>query len=256
MSGMRPLLPPLDPSVYHERTRTRGVNRPLYWLVRAALQPLIRVWFRLDRIGRDHIPASGPVILAANHKSFLDPWVVGVCLRRPVHFVAKRELFEKRWMGWLLNSLGAFPIRRGDSDGEAMETARLVLERGGALVIFPEGTRIRTEGLAEPKRGVGRLALETGAPVVPIAIYGSDRARRGWIIRPVQVRVRCGQALTFPRVDAPSPRLAAGVTERLWPCVDLQWRWLGGAVPRPEPGVLIEPAALRAKAASRASQAA
>ena len=101
-------------------------------------------------------------------------------------------------------------------------------ERGGALVIFPEGTRHRKGPLARPKRGVGRLALETGAPVVPIAILGSERARRGWKIRPVWVRVRAGRPLTFPRVESPSPRLAEEVTARLWPCVDLQWQWLGG----------------------------
>src|SRR5215210_2916207 len=107
---------------YHCRARERGVNRLVYWAVRAVLQPAMRIWFRLERHGREGIPRSGPVILAANHRSFLDPFVVGVCLRRPVYFVAKQELFQKRWMGWLLNSLGAFPIRRGGSDAEAMET--------------------------------------------------------------------------------------------------------------------------------------
>jgi 1-acyl-sn-glycerol-3-phosphate acyltransferase len=95
-------------------------------------------------------------------------------------------------------------------------------------VIFPEGTRIRNGGLARPKRGVGRLALETGAPVVPIAVMGTENARRGWKIRPVWVRVRCGRPLYFPRVEHPSPRLAQEVTARLWPCVELQWNWLGG----------------------------
>ena len=77
------------------------------------------------------------------------------------------ELFDKRWKAWLLLALGAFPIKRGESDEDAMETARVILERGGAVGIFPEGTRVRPGPLGEPKRGVGRLALETGAPVVP-----------------------------------------------------------------------------------------
>jgi glycerol-3-phosphate dehydrogenase (NAD(P)+) len=131
-------------------------------------------------------------------------------------------------MAWLVNRLGAFPIKRGGSDEESLATARGVLERGGALVMFPEGTRVRNGALGQPKRGVGRLALETGAPVVPVAILGSDRARRGWMILPVWVRVRCGRPLRFPRVDDPSPRLAKEVTKRLWPCVELQWEWLGG----------------------------
>ncbi len=217
-----------DLSRYHERTRARGVNRAIFWTARIVLGAAIQVYFSLERTGRKNIPRKGPVILAANHRSFLDPFIIGCCLRRPVYFVAKRELFDKRWQGWILNRLGAFPIKRGESDEESMATARGVLERGGALVIFPEGTRIRNGTLARPKRGVGRLALETGAPVVPVAIMGSERARRGWRIRPVWVRVRCGRPLTFPRVEHPSPRLAEEVTARLWPCVELQWNWLGG----------------------------
>ena len=222
-----------DLSRFHERTRTKGVNKAIFWTTRALLGFAIQVYFSLERTGRKNIPKKGAVILAANHRSFLDPFLIACCIRRPVYFVAKMELFEKRWQGWLLNRLGAFPIRRGESDEESMATARGVLERGGALVIFPEGTRHRKGPLARPKRGVGRLALETGAPVVPVAILGSERARRGWKIRPVWVRVRCGRPLTFPRVENPSPRLAEEVTARLWPCVELQWNWLGGEPQQP-----------------------
>ena len=114
----------MDLSLHHTRARERGVSRPVYWIVRAFLQPGIMLWFRLGRFGRDHVPRKGGVILAANHKSFLDPFVIGCCVRRPVYFVAKRELFARRWQGWLLNALGAFPIRRGESDEESMETAK------------------------------------------------------------------------------------------------------------------------------------
>ena len=218
-------------SIHHERIRRRGVNPFVYWAFRILAQPAIQLWFRLARISKEHIPARGGVILAANHRSFLDPFVIGCCLRRPIYFVAKKELFDNRLTGWFLNCLGAFPIRRGASDEESMATARALLERGEAVVIFPEGTRIRTGSLGMPKRGVGRLALETGAPVVPIAITGSERARRGWLVRPVKVRIRCGRPLTFPRVDAPSGHLAGEVTARIWPCVALQWEWLGGLPP-------------------------
>jgi len=223
-----------DLSAYHARTRTRGVNPWVYWPTRIVLQPLMLLMFWLKRIGREHIPTQGGVILAPNHRSFLDPWVVGVCLRRPVYFVAKRELFEKRWMGWFLNSLGAFPIRRGEADQEAMETARILVERGNALLIFPEGTRIRRGSLGRPKSGAGRLALQTGAPVVPIAVVGTERARRGILIRPCKVRVRCGRPLTFPLVADPSAHLAREVTARIWPCVELQYRWLLGEQMLPE----------------------
>jgi glycerol-3-phosphate dehydrogenase (NAD(P)+) len=215
---------------YHERTRRRGVQTLVYWLARAVLQPAIQLWFRLSRQGRQHVP-DGAVILAANHRSFLDPFVIGCCLRRPIYFVAKRELFGNRLQAWLLNCLGAFPVRRGESDEESVQTSLELLARGQAVVIFPEGTRIRSGSLGRPKRGVGRLALESGAPVVPIALTGTERTRRGWLIRPVKVRVRCGRPLTFPRVHEPSPALAREVTARIWPCVQLQWEWLGGLPP-------------------------
>ena len=222
----------MDPLArYHERTRRRGVNKVVYWITRALLQPPIHLYFRLRRTGRRHIP-DGAVILAANHRSFLDPFVIGCCLRRPVYFVAKKELFENRLQGWFLNCCGAFPVRRGESDEESVKTALALLDRGEAVVIFPEGTRIRDGGLGRPRRGVGRLALQSAAPVTPVAVLGTERARRRrFLIRPVKVAVRCGPPLRFPRVESPSPRLALGVTERIWPCVELQWGWLGGQPP-------------------------
>jgi 1-acyl-sn-glycerol-3-phosphate acyltransferase len=221
----------VDRSSYLQRARTRGVNPLVYWPVRAILQPFFRLYFRLTRLGREHLPADGPCIIAANHRSFLDPFVIGTMVRRPVYFVAKRELFEKRWQAWFLNSLGAFPIDRGASDQDAMGLAREILERGDVVVIFPEGTRTRPGALGNPKRGVGRLALETGAPVVPVAVIGTEAIRRGWRIRPHHVRIRAGRPLTFPRVEKPSPNLAKAVTDRIWPCIALQWEWLGGTPP-------------------------
>ena len=214
---------------YHDRVRRRGVQPIVYWLTRALLQPAIHIWFRLRRTGREHIPEGG-VILASNHRSFLDPFVVGCCLRRPIYFVAKSELFQNRLVAWFLNCLGAFPIRRGESDEEAVQTALALLERGEAVVIFPEGTRHRSGPLQEPRRGVGRLALESGAPVVPIAVRGTERARRGLLVRPVRIDIRCGRPLTYPFVEGASPHLANEVTARIWPCVELQWAWLGGPV--------------------------
>jgi 1-acyl-sn-glycerol-3-phosphate acyltransferase len=217
-----------DLSAFHERALARGVNPVLYRLVRAVLVPAFLLCFRLEGIGREHIPNSGPVLLAANHRSFLDPFVIGALTRRPVYYVAKRELFERRWLAWLLNSLGAFPVDRGHGDEHAMSTARAILERGDCVVIFPEGTRVRSGPLGAPHRGVGRLALQTGARVVPVAVMGTEDVRRGWRIRPRKVTLRYGRPLGFPIVERPSPSIALGVAERIWACVSLQWEWLGG----------------------------
>ena len=204
------------------------MNPVVYWLARAILQPFCHLYFRLSRIGREHIPAEGPFILASNHRSFLDPFVIGMMARRPLYFLTKKEAFINRPAAWLLSSLGAYPIDRGSSDQEAMATTRAILERGDGVLIFPEGTRTRPGPLARPKRGIGRLALDTGAPVIPVAIIGSEAIRRGWRIRPHKVRIRAGAPLTFPKVQEPSRQLAAAVTDRIWPCVELQWEWLGG----------------------------
>jgi glycerol-3-phosphate dehydrogenase (NAD(P)+) len=218
-----------------ERALARGVNPVLYWSARAILIPFFLLYFRLARIGREHIPGSGPVLLAANHRSFLDPFVIGALTRRPVYYMAKRELFERRWQAWLLNGLGAFPVDRGAGDEHAMATARAILERGDCVVIFPEGTRVRPGPLGRPHRGVGRLALQTGARVVPVAVMGTEDVRRGWRVRPRKVTLRCGCPLGYPIADNPSPAMALGVAERIWACVSLQWEWLGGAsANRPE----------------------
>jgi glycerol-3-phosphate dehydrogenase (NAD(P)+) len=218
---------------YHEYTRRHSVNWVLYLLARIFMTPFFLVYFRYARTGREYARIRGGMIVAANHRSFLDPFAIGGCLpwRRPMNYVAKVELFERRWQAWLLSRLGAFPIRRGESDEESMETARQIVERGGAVCIFPEGTRTRRGTLGTPRRGVGRLALQTGAPIVPTAVIGTEDVRRGWRIRPRRVRVRLGRAMTFPRAEEPSKALAETVTARIWPNVLLQWEDLGGLPP-------------------------
>jgi glycerol-3-phosphate dehydrogenase (NAD(P)+) len=103
----------MDHASYLDRARGRGVNPIVYWLVRGVIQPFFHLYFRLSRIGREHIPQEGPVIFASNHRSFLDPFVIGTMARRPLYYMAKKELFKNRFISWWLSSLGAFPIDRG-----------------------------------------------------------------------------------------------------------------------------------------------
>jgi 1-acyl-sn-glycerol-3-phosphate acyltransferase len=235
-------------NAFREHALDRGVNPVLYRLVRTVLLPFFLLYFRLDRLGREHVPSSGPVLLAANHRSFLDPFVIGALTRRPVYYMAKRELFERPWQAWLLNGLGAFPVDRGAGDEHAMSTARAILQRGDCVVIFPEGTRVRPGPLGRPHRGVGRLALQTGARVVPVAVMGTEDVRRGWRIRPRKVTLRCGRPLGFPIAERPSASISLGVAERIWACVTLQWEWLGGAR-AVSPGISDGDASRRARAA-------
>ncbi|HWI22281.1 MAG TPA: lysophospholipid acyltransferase family protein [Baekduia sp.] len=218
----------MEREIYHARSRGEGVNRPVYWALWYGVQPALLAYFRLRRIGRDNIPRTGAAIIASNHRSFLDALAIAITARRPLYYVAKKEMFASRTLAYIVSSLGGFPIDRGNSDEDAMTTARTILARGDAILIFPEGTRVRPGPLGEPKRGVGRLALETGAPVIPVAVAGTERARRGIFVLPRKVRVRVGAPIAFETVSEATPELAAAATARIWPLVELQWEWLGG----------------------------
>jgi glycerol-3-phosphate dehydrogenase (NAD(P)+) len=229
----------MDHDRYYQRAREKRANLLVYGFVRITFQAFFLLYFRFQRIGREHIPKHGPVLIASNHRSFLDPFVIACMARRPMYYVAKKEIFRyNRVLAWLLASLGAFPVDRGAGDGEFIDTAKAILARGDIVLMFPEGTRTRPGALGRPKRGVGRLALETGVPVVPVAVIGTEAVRRGWRIRPHKVRIRAGRPLYFPRVQEPSVALAGAVTDRIWPCVMLQWEWLGGLAPVRRVGII------------------
>jgi 1-acyl-sn-glycerol-3-phosphate acyltransferase len=206
-------LAPLKPQVYldprpascferfHAYARTHQPDW-LYTLIRIVCYPYCRIVFRLHAVGLEHVPAGGPAILAPSHFSAMDHWFVGILLRRRVRFMAKSQLFRGPMLEFILSHAGAFPVRRGRRDEEAMTTARMLLDQGSVLVIYIEGGRSRTGRLGERARpGVGRLALETGAPVVPVAIYGSERARNWRRLEVPKVTVGYGEPLQY----APEP---------------------------------------------------
>jgi len=188
---------------YHERSRTQQPNW-VYDLVRVGASLYAWIFFRARSIGSEHVPQSGPVILAPNHFSFMDHFFVGAFIRRRVRFMAKSQLFTPP-MQWIYSHGGVFPVRRGYQDEEAFITAGGILERGGAIVMYCEGGRSRTgEMSAQSRRGIGRLALESGAPVVPVAIHGSSHVRNWRRGRFPKVKVRFGDAVQWDRTAQPT----------------------------------------------------
>ena len=182
---------------FHERARTREPDW-VYEAVRMATSLTAWTFFRARSRGAEKVPSSGPVILAPNHFSFMDHFFVGINVRRKVRFMAKSQLFKPP-MQWIYSPGGVFPVRRGARDDEAFITAETVLGRGGTIVMYPEAGRSRTGKLSERARpGIGRLALESGAPVVPTAIFGSSKVRNWKRLQFPKVVVQYGEPLRYP----------------------------------------------------------
>jgi 1-acyl-sn-glycerol-3-phosphate acyltransferase len=217
----------------HELSRKRGTSKLIYGTARVVLTPLMVVWYRLRVTGAEYVPAEGAAIIAPNHKSFYDSFFIGVATERHLHFMAKTELFEGR-SARLLCGLGAFPVKRGEADPDALETARLHLDKGRVLALFPEGTRHRDpEQLRAPRKGAGRLAIEAQAPIVPCAITGTDHLFHGWFPRPVKVQVSFAPAIQPAQLEA-TPEAAADLIEnQVWPEVEREFAKL-----KANPGLL------------------
>jgi 1-acyl-sn-glycerol-3-phosphate acyltransferase len=192
---------------YHEYARDHQPDR-LYALVKEVSVRYCRAVYKLDAQQIENVPIDGPIILAPNHFSHMDHWFVGVLLPRHVRFMAKSQLFRGRPLEWFLAHMGAFPVRRGQHDEEAIATTRALLRRGEAIVMYPEGGRSRSGEIATRARpGVGRLALETGTPLVPVAVYGSERARNWRRLEFPAVTVRYGEPIRPAReIDPPRER--------------------------------------------------
>ncbi|MEW6047981.1 MAG: lysophospholipid acyltransferase family protein [Bacillota bacterium] len=195
-------------------------------MARRLLQALLLPYFRVRVTGLERVPRNGPVILAINHLSMLDPLLIGVVMPRPVCFMAKDELFRYPLLGQVLRWVYAFPVRRGEADREAIHHALKLLREERVVGVFPEGTRSRDGQLLELQGGTALLALKSGAPILPVAIAGTERAmpKGAWWPRRIAIDIRVGQLLTTgsestsgkkERIAATSHRLAEQLRELL-----------------------------------------
>ncbi len=200
---------------FHEWVRT---HRPgwTYELVRMVMTPLLWFVYRGWVLDTQNVPRDGAFILAPNHFSNLDHFFVGVFIKRKIQFMAKSQLYGNPVLDYIFRVGGVFPVRRGHHDEEAFITAKAVLARGGCVGMYCEGGRSRTGRLGEPKAGVGRLALESGVPVVPVAIHGSQGVR-GWKrFRFPKVTIQFGEPISFPVNGSPAHEEALDVSRQVF----------------------------------------
>jgi 1-acyl-sn-glycerol-3-phosphate acyltransferase len=189
---------------FHERARRGEQGGWVYNLVRIVVTLPTLLFYRTRAIAPEHVPDSGPALLAPNHFSQMDHFFCGVYLRRKIRFMGKSQLFGPPFLTYIFTHGGVFPVRRGHRDEEAFKTARAIIEQGHVVLVYAEGGRSRSRNLGEPRPGIGRIALETGVPVVPVAIHGSAGVR-GWKrLRFPKVTVQFGEPVTFPAEAAPS----------------------------------------------------
>ncbi len=150
------------------------MGKIIYWLAYYLINLYLKIVHNFVVKGKEKVPKYGPLIVVSNHVSYLDPPIVGAAVKRQLHFMAKQELFEKRWFGYILKQIGTFPVKRGVPDKSAIRKSLNILNNDKALCMFPEGTRIKTGKLGEAKPGVTLIALMSKSPILPVAIKHSD----------------------------------------------------------------------------------
>ncbi len=188
-----------------------AISAPTYAQVRRVFGRVVRALYRVEVVGAEHIPAVGPAVVVGNHDSVLDGIVLGAAVERDLRFLGKAELWRFRPLAWVLDGIGAIRLERGRGDYEALARARQALEAGQLVAIFPQGA---VRGDRRWRRGAARLALATGAPIVPVRLVGTARALSRRKIGFPRVRVIVGEPI---RVDVTpdDPVAATELTERL-----------------------------------------
>jgi 1-acyl-sn-glycerol-3-phosphate acyltransferase len=173
-----------------------------YWILKAVLSPVFFLLWRVKTEGREHVPAHGPAVLAANHQSFCDSFFLPLVLRRRVTYVAKAEYFDNWRTAWFFRAAGQIPMNRvgGDASQRALDTAMAVLDSGALLGIYPEGTRAPDPRLHKGHTGVARLSLRCDVPIIPVGIAGTRAVQPPGsnLMRPFHsVAIRFGPPLTY-----------------------------------------------------------
>ena len=193
------------------QTIREAPSAPTYAQVRRFFGDLVHAIYRLEVVGADRLPVTGPAVVAPNHESVLDGIVLGAAISRELRFLAKAELWRSRLLAWALDGLGAIRIQRGRGDHLALARVRQALEAGQAVGIFPQGA---VRGNRAWHRGAARVALATGAPLVPVRLVGTARALSRHRIGFPRLRVIIGEPIEV--ACAPEePAAAAALTERL-----------------------------------------
>jgi 1-acyl-sn-glycerol-3-phosphate acyltransferase len=206
--------PPEEFIHFHERVRDHPPDG-IYEVVRVLTVTLAVTAFRARGYESQRVP-SGKLILAPNHASFMDHFFCAAFIRRHVQFMAKSQLFTNPVLSWIISHGGVFPVLRGRGDEDAFKTAFAVLDRGGVVGMYVEGGRSRTgEVGTEARAGVGRLALESGAPIVPVAILGSHQVRNWKRGRLPKVRVLYGEPMHFERVPGSTREQQQAVSDQV-----------------------------------------
>jgi len=201
---------------YHEWARTHEPGWT-YTAVRILLTPVALALYRTRTIGRENVPESGAFVLAPNHFSNMDHFFCGVYLRRRIRFMSKSQFFgHDPLLSYVFKVAGHFPVRRGRPDDEAFVTAHSILARGGCVGVYAEGGRSRSGGLGEPRPGIGRLALESGIPVVPVAMHGSYGVRQWRRGRFPRITVSYGQPLRLERNPEPTREQQLAAAEQIF----------------------------------------
>jgi 1-acyl-sn-glycerol-3-phosphate acyltransferase len=172
----------------------------IYWIGWRSVRSFLWLLFGHKPIDYQRVPNEGPVIVAANHQSYFDPPILGCAIKREMHFFAKKELFEVFFLGWLIRQYNSIPVRRGVYDPASLSRVSEILDKGGSLIVFPEGTRGDGKEFLKPKPGIGLIARRSRVPIVPAYIHGSDKLSRALFWRR-RIKVLFGEPLTPDEID-------------------------------------------------------